>query len=101
MIKHQLVFISSLSNLCAVFLVDKNKFLLLLSFFLWLGDIVPEQSVPSLPERTSSFEKSQPTGEDDELSDENETSEGDQPPLPECDQLKEQMEGQSICLTIR
>ena len=71
------------------------------SYCLWLGDITPEQSVPSLSERTSSFEDSQPTGENDELSDENETSEGDQPQLLESDQLKKQMEGQSIHLTVR
>jgi len=47
-----------------------------------------------LPERTSSFDESQAPGDDNELSDENETSEGDdQPPLPETEQLKEQMEG--------
>ena len=57
-----------------------------------LDDTTPAQSVASLPERTSSFEESQPAGEIDELSDENEALEGDQEPLPEPDQLKEEME---------
>lgn len=71
----------------------------LLSVCLCSGDIIPEQSVPSLSKHTS-FEENQPIAKDeDELSDENETSEGDQPPLPESDQLKEQMEGWCVHLT--
>lgn len=70
---------------------------LLPSHCLWLDDTIPEQSVPSLPERASSFEEGQPSGENDELSDENEASESNQPPSPE---LKEQMESQYIqCYT--
>lgn len=53
---------------------------------MWLGETIPEESVSLLPERTSSFEESQLTGENDELSDENETSEGDQELLLESDQ---------------
>ena len=64
------------------------------SWCFWLDDTISEQSLASLPERTSSFDESQAPGDDNELSDENETSEGDdQPPLPETEQLKEQMEG--------
>ena len=62
-------------------------------YWWYLGDTGPAESVSLLPERTSSFEESQPTGENDELSDENEASEGDQEPLPESDQ---QME--SLCI---
>lgn len=60
--------------------------------YLWLGETIPEESVSLLPERTSSFEESQLTGENDELSDENETSEGDQELLLESDQLRQQIE---------
>ena len=58
------------------------------------GDATPEQPPPSLPEQTMSFEAS---GENDELS-ECETSEGDQPPLPESEQSNEPVEGQFIYL---
>ena len=61
-------------------------------------DTVSEQSVSSLLERALSFEESQPTGENDEVSDENEVSEGDQEMLPESDQLKEQTESSFIHL---
>ena len=61
-------------------------------------DTVSGQSVSSLVERASSFEENQRTGENDEVLDENEISEGDQEMLPESDQLKEQTESLFINL---
>ena len=52
-----------------------------------------------MQKHNSLFDESQAPGDDNELLNENETSENDnQPPLPETEQLKKQMESQFIYL---